>query len=90
MVRVDVFATKDGEPVQDLAAADFEIYEDNAPQKIDSFEHIVVQPAGAQAERLEPSSVAAANQLAADPRRRVFVIYLDTGHVDVAGSHAPT
>jgi VWFA-related protein len=87
MVRVDVFATKSGEPVQDLTAADFEVYEDNAPQKIDSFEHVVVQPAGPQAERVEPGSVTAANQLAADPHRRVFVIYLDTGTVDVAGSH---
>ncbi len=87
MVRVDVFATKGGEPVQDLTAADFEVYEDSAAQKIDSFEHIVVQPAGSQAERVEPNSVEAANQLAADPRRRVFVIYLDTGNVDVAGSH---
>src|SRR5712692_6457641 len=32
LVRVDVYATKDGEPVQDLTAADFEVYEDNAPQ----------------------------------------------------------
>ena len=88
LVRVDVFATKGGEPVQDLTAADFELYEDNTPQKIDSFEHIVVNPAGPQAGRVEPSSVSAANQLAADPRRRVFVVFLDTEHVDVSGSHA--
>jgi VWFA-related protein len=87
LVRVDVFATKGGEPVQDLTAADFELYEDNAPQKIDSFEHIVVSPAGPEAGRVEPNSVSAGNQLAADPRRRVFVIFLDTEHVDVAGSH---
>lgn len=88
LVRVDVFATKGGVPVQDLTAGDFELYEDNAAQKIDSFEHVVVQPAGPQSARVEPTSVAAANQLAADPRRRVFVIYLDTEHVDVSGSHA--
>lgn len=88
LVRVDVYATKDGAPVQDLIAADFEVFEDNAPQKIDSFEHIVVQPAGPQDALPEPASVTAANALAGDPRRRVFVIYLDDQHVGVEGSHA--
>ena len=87
LVRVDVYATKDGVPVQDLTAADFEVYEDNAPQKIDTFEHIVVRTGGPQEERSEPNSVSAANELAADPRRRVFVVYLDIEHVDVSGSH---
>jgi len=87
LVRVDVYATKDGAPVQDLTAADFELSEDNAPQKIDSFEHIVVRTGGPQEERSEPTSVTAANQLAADPRRRVFVVYLDIEHVSVEGSY---
>ena len=43
LVRVDVYATKDGVPVQDLTAADLEITEDKAPQKIESFEHIAVR-----------------------------------------------
>jgi VWFA-related protein len=87
LVRVDVYATKDGTPVQDLTAADFEVFEDNTPQKIDSFEHIVVTPAGSEPV-VEPSSVTRANELAADPRRRVFVLYLDTEHVGYEGSHA--
>ncbi len=88
LVRVDAYATKDGVPVQDLTADDFEILEDNSPQKIDSFEHIVVRSAGPQETLVEPTSVTAANQLAADPRRRVFVVYLDIEHVGVEGSHA--
>jgi VWFA-related protein len=87
LVRVDAYATKDGVPVHDLTAADFEVFEDNSPQKIESFEHIVVQTGGPQEQRSEPTSVTAANALAADPRRRVFVIYLDTGHVDFTGSY---
>jgi VWFA-related protein len=87
LVRVDVYATKDGTPVQDLSAADFELFEDDTPQKIDSFEHIVVTPAGADP-LVEPTSVTRANELAADPRRRVFVLYLDTEHVGYEGSHA--
>ena len=88
LVRVDVYATKNGAPVQDLKAEDFEVFEDDAPQKIDSFEHIVVQPAGPQEALAEPTSVTAANALAADPRRRVFVLYLDNQHVGVEGSYA--
>jgi VWFA-related protein len=87
-VRVDVYATKGGVAVQDLTEQDFEVYEDNAPQKIESFEHIVINPAGPQAGLIEPSSPSQANQLAADPRRRVFVVFLDTHNVPVEGSHA--
>src|ERR1700737_1424978 len=54
LVRGDAYATKDGVPVQDLTAADFEVYEDNAPQKIDSFEHIVVRTGGAPEGRADP------------------------------------
>jgi VWFA-related protein len=87
LVRVDAYATKDGVPVHDLTAADFEVFEDNTPQKIESFEHIVVQTGGPQETRSEPTSVTAANALAADPRRRVFVIYLDGGQVDWMGAY---
>jgi VWFA-related protein len=87
-VRVDVYATKDGQAVQDLAEGDFEVLEDNTPQKIESFEHIVIDPAGPQAALVEPSSPTVANQMAADPKRRVFVVFLDTNNVPYEGSHA--
>jgi VWFA-related protein len=88
LVRVDVYATKDGVALQDLTADDFEVAEDDTPQKIDTFEHIVVRTGGPQEARAEPASVTAANELAADPRRRVFVLYLDIEHVGIEGSHA--
>jgi VWFA-related protein len=88
LVRVDAYATRGGVPVQDLSAEDFEVFEDNAPQKIDSFEHIVVRGGGPQDERSEPNTVQAANDLAADPHRRVFVLYLDVEHVSIEGSRA--
>ena len=87
LVRVDVFATRGGTPVQDLTAGDFELYEDGARQTIESFEHISVQPAGSADERIEPNSVGESRQLIEDPHRRVFVIFLDTGNVTAAGSH---
>jgi VWFA-related protein len=85
-VRVDVYPTHDGLPVDDLTAADFRISEDGVLQKIESFEHIAVS-AAPEGERIDPPSAARAIQLAADPHRRVFVIFLDTGGVGVAGSH---
>ena len=68
-------------------SADFQIAEDGAPQKINTFEHIVVPTGGAQEERVEPQSPTQANALAADARRRVFVIFLDTGNVGIPGAH---
>jgi VWFA-related protein len=87
LVRVDVFASRSGTAVQDLTASDFDLFEDGVRQTIQSFEHIVVQPAGPGDERIEPNTVGQARQHIEDPRRRVFVIFLDTGNVDVAGSH---
>ena len=85
-VRVDAYPTSDGKPVEDLRAEDFEILEDGAPQAIEAFEHVVHLPAGPQAQRSEPSSVAESHQLAANPRNRVFVLFLDIPHVSIEGS----
>jgi VWFA-related protein len=86
-VRVDAYPTADGRPVTDLKAEDFEVFEDGKPQKIETFEHVVVRAAGPQETRVEPSTVEAARQAAAEPRSRVFVVFLDTYHVTVASSH---
>ena len=84
-VRVDAYPTHDGVPVEDLTADDFKITEDGVAQKIESFEHILINPA-ASGERVDPGSPSRAAELVADPHRRVFVIFLDTGgvHVDAA------
>ena len=44
-VRVDIYPTKDETPVTDLTQNDFEIFESGAPQKIEQFEHVVIQSA---------------------------------------------
>jgi VWFA-related protein len=88
LVRVDVYPTRNGQPVVDLTAADFEIAEDGVPQKVDTFEHVVVRPAGPQAERIEPSSQREMLQAAENPRNRVFVMFLDQTHVRFEDSHA--
>jgi VWFA-related protein len=86
-VRVDVYPTKDGGPVLDLSKDDFEILEERAPQKIDQFEHIVIRAAGPQESRIEPNNPRDMRSMLETGRARVFVLFLDTYHVDVIGSH---
>ena len=85
-VRVDAYPTHNGQPVLDLTAEDFEVVEDNKPQSIQTFEHVVVTPAGPEAQRSEPNTLGESRQLVANPRNRVFVLFLDTPHVSVEGS----
>ena len=85
-VRVDAYPTRNGQPVLDLKAEEFEIFEDDKPQKLETFEHVLISPAGPQSERSEPNSIGASQQLIANPRNRVFVLFLDGPHVSIGGS----
>ena len=85
-IRVDVYPTKDGAPVTELAKDDFEILDEHAPQKIEQFEHVTVRGNLPQEMRREPNTVAESRAAIQNPRARVFVVFLDVGHVDVAGS----
>ncbi len=80
LVRVDVHVLKDGKPITDLTAADFELLEDGARQTVDQFEYIRAAAPQARAV-VNPSSSAAALDAAADPRNRVFILFLDAYHV---------
>ena len=81
-VRVDMNASRDGMPVTDLRVEEIELLEDGVPQKIDAFEHVLVPSGGPEATRVQPDSVRASQQMAADARARVFVIFIDTYHMD--------
>jgi VWFA-related protein len=81
-VLTDVFVTADGKPVTDLTAADFEVREDGVVQAIKSFEAIQHKAEPTGIPRRNPSTVAESDAMAADPRRRVFVFFIDTYHVD--------
>ena len=85
-VRVDVYPTKDGQPVMDLRAEDFELSESGTPQEISAFEHVVINTGGPQAQRIDPASVDASRQGAENPRTRVMVIFLDAYQVTIEGS----
>ena len=85
-IRVDAYPVRDGKPLVDLKAEDFEVHEDGTLQKVETFEHVVVRPAGPE-NRVDPDSQRSALAAAANPRNRVFVIYLDLPHVMVSSSH---
>ena len=85
-IRVDAYPTHNGQPVLDLTAEDFEIQEDGKPQTIQSFEHVVVAPGGQQGQTSEPNTIEASRQRVANPRNRVFVLFLDTPHVSMEAS----
>jgi VWFA-related protein len=85
-VRVDMYATRDGKPIEDIQENEVEILEDGVPQKIEAFEHVRVRTGIPQELRVEPNTVEQSRQMAGDPRARVFVIFLDTYHTQIEGS----
>ena len=81
-IRVDMYPTADGKPVLDLRADEVEILDEGEPQKIDRFEHVLVRGARSQEGRREPATVAEMREAAQDVRSRLFVLFLDTEHVE--------
>ncbi len=82
-----MFPTHDGAPVTDLTQADFEVLESGAPQKIEQFEHVAIRSITPQDVRIEPNTVRDSLAMAQNPRARLIVLFLDTYHVEVDGSH---
>jgi VWFA-related protein len=80
-VRVDAYPSKDGKAVPDLKAEEFEILEDGVPQKIESFERVEIRAGATDTEKREVTSQRDSLQAAANPRNRVFVIFIDTPHI---------
>jgi len=81
LVMVDAYPTAKDRPVLDLAQEEFEILEDGVPQKVAMFERKTFRAPVPEPLRAEPRTVAESNRMAADPRSRVFVLYLDTYHL---------
>jgi VWFA-related protein len=87
LVRVDAYVMADGKAVTDLTLKDFEVLEDNVPQRIESFQ--LIQPRGPApvSELREPNTVAESREMAKDPQARVFVLFMDLWHVQLEGSY---
>jgi VWFA-related protein len=86
-IRVDVYPTLNGAPVTDLRREDFEVFDENVLQTVDTFEHVTIRTAVPQEVRREPNTVAESRAMLDNGRARVFVVFLDTGHVEVDASH---
>ena len=86
-MRVDVYPRRDGKVVENLRAEDFQIFEDGKLQVVDSFEFVKVPVGTPNEERRDPASIDDGLRQAANPRNRVFVVYLDLFHTSVSGSH---
>ncbi len=80
-VRVDVYPSVNGQIVPDLKRDEFDVFEDGVPQRIETFERVAIRAPGPEAERGDPASIQASNDAAADPRNRVFVVFVDTYHI---------
>ncbi|SUZ97403.1 uncharacterized protein METZ01_LOCUS50257, partial [marine metagenome] len=83
-VRVDAIVTdEDGNAVMDLTAGDFEIFEDDIPQKIESFK--LVKHTGVFDPKLPPPGTIRnefdLEREAAREDSRIFVFFLDDYHV---------
>jgi VWFA-related protein len=76
-VSVDAYPTRDGKIVEGLSKDDFDVYEDDKPQKIETFEYISADARPPDDERSTMLSPREGLELAADPRYRVFVIVID-------------
>ncbi len=86
VVRVDVYPRREGRVVEGLTREDFQVFEDGTPQAIETFEFITLDDPVGGAEAIEPRDDREAMRMAADPRNRVFVFFLDTYHVSWEGS----
>ena len=86
-VAVDAYPTQDGKAITGLTINDFELLEDGKPQVIDRVEFIEHPEWTPLADRRDPNSQRDGFEMAADPKYRVFVLYLDAWHVDFAGGH---
>jgi VWFA-related protein len=86
LVTVDAYPVRDGQIVEGLTPADFEVLEDGKPQKIETFEFVRIEPTP-KAELRDPNTVGESLKLAADPHNRVFVVFLDQHFVRMDGSH---
>jgi len=84
LVRVDVAVTRDGKPVMDLAAADFEVFEDGKPREVEQFRVVRIDGSSPP---IDPPTTSGVIRSVIDEEReaqredaRLFVFFLDDYH----------
>jgi VWFA-related protein len=86
-VRVDAYPLQDGKIAEEMKPEDFQVLEDGRPQTIESFDFIRFDTFTPAAERRDPSTQREGFDLAADPRYRLFVVYVDMALSKSAGAY---
>ena len=89
LVRLDAYVSANGAAVTDLTADDFEVFEDDKPQKVEGFELVRARGPGANTDTVSspnPNSTQEQREAAQDPSARVFVVFVDNWHVSLGGS----
>ncbi len=89
-VRVDAYPLENGKIVEGLKPEDFQILEDGKPQAVESLDFIRFDTLTPETERRDPVSQQAGFALAADPRYRLFVVYVDLLLSQSAGAFSAT
>lgn len=86
LVRVDAYVSKDDVAITDLKAEDFEVYEDDKLQTVESFQLVTARPPIPQSERINPTNVRDMSQEVQDAAR-VFTLFFDRFFVSLSGSY---
>ena len=86
LVRVDAYVSKDDVAVTDLKVEDFEVYEDDKLQTVESFQLVTARTPNPQSERVNPTNVREMRQAAQDSAR-VFTLFFDRLFVSLSGSY---
>jgi VWFA-related protein len=81
-----MYATENGRAIEDLKPEEIELREDGVPQKVEQFEYVRIEKNVPESVRVDPQSVDQSRQMAANPRSRVFVVFLDTFHSEIEAS----
>ncbi len=88
-VRVDAIITdRQGNPVTDLTRDDFEVFEDDQPQTIETFRLVQIDPAAPVESTGRLTTRQDEENAAADDDARIFVFFLDEYHVRLGSSLA--
>lgn len=86
-VRVDVIVTDNkGNPVSDLKLTDFEVFEDNKPQKVEMFRLVKIDTTTPGYTTRSIRSRNDEETAAADENARIFIFFLDDYHVRLGSS----
>ena len=86
LVRVDAYVSKGDVAIEDLKVEDFELFEDDKLQTVESFQLVKARPPVPQSERNNPTNVRDMQQDAQDAAR-VFTLFFDRYSVSLSGSY---